>query len=254
MKILVSGCSFTQWPEYPGGPNICWPRWLRELKPQWEIKSLAEAAAGNQYIANSITDHLLEDNSYDMVIVMWSGVSRLDFLTDITDPDWNALFDSYGFYRRMNNGTLGYIFSGGEYGTWYQNKVAQKMFYEMYKVSSHKTLAYTNLMEMVKLQNFLKAKGKKYFFMSYVNYWNDLENVSPNGDFGVMNIPEVRHLVQEFDFNRWVFLNNEKDGIYELAKQHKSFKEDGFHPSDEIQKQWASIVADKIDLYQSVNM
>ena len=254
MKILVSGCSFTQWPEYPGGPNICWPRWLKDLKPEWEMKSLAEAAAGNQYIANSITDELLQDNSYDTVLVMWSGVSRLDYLTNIADPDWNSLFDSYGFYRRMTNGTLGYIFSGGEMGTWFKNPVAHKMFNEMYKVSSHATLAYINLMEMVKLQNLLKAKGKKYYFMSYVNYWNDLEHSSPNGDFGVMNIPEVRHLIKEFEFHRWIFLNGNKDGIYELAKSQSSFKEDGFHPSDDIQKQWAKLILERIELDQSVNM
>lgn len=254
MKILVSGCSFTQWPEYPGGPNTCWPRWLKELKPEWEIKSLAEAAAGNQYIANSITDELLLDNSYDLVLVMWSGVSRLDFLTDVTDPDWSALFDSYGFYRRMNNGTLGYIFSGGEMGTWFQNKVAHKMFYEQYKVSSHASLAYTNLMEMVKLQNLLKAKGKKYYFMSYVNYWGNGKHVSPNGDFGVKDIPEVNHLVNSLERNRWIFTNSAGDGIYEMSKEAKSFKPDGFHPSDEIQKQWAQIIADRLDTDASVNM
>jgi hypothetical protein len=254
MKILVSGCSFTQWPEYPGGPNICWPRWLRDSKPEWEIKSLAEAAAGNQYIANSITDELLQDNSYDTVLVMWSGVSRLDYLTNIADPDWNSLFDSYGFYRRMANGTLGYIFSGGEMGTWFKNPVAHKMFNEMYKVSSHATLAYINLMEMVKLQNLLKAKGKKYYFMSYVNYWNDLERVSPNGDFGVMNMPEVRHLIKEFEFHRWIFLNDQKDGIYELSKQHNSFKPDNFHPSDEMQKLWATHILKRLELDASVNM
>jgi hypothetical protein len=254
VKILVSGCSFTQWPEYPGGPNVCWPRWLRDARPDWEIKSLAEAAAGNQYIANSITDELLQDSSYDTVLVMWSGVSRLDYLTDVSDPDWNSLFDSYGFYRRMNNGTMGYIFSGGELGTWFKNPVAHKMFKELYKVSNHATLAYINLMEMVKLQNLLKAKGKKYYFMSYVNYWNDLEHVSPNGDFGVMNIPEVRHLVKEFEFNRWIFLNNDKDGIYELSKQHDSFKPDNFHPSDEMQQLWAARILERLELDASVNM
>tara|TARA_R110000796_G_scaffold45937_5_gene111078 strand:+ start:2700 stop:3464 length:765 start_codon:yes stop_codon:yes gene_type:complete len=254
MKILVSGCSFTRWPEYPGGPNTCWPRWLQEQRPDWEINSVAEAAAGNQYIANSVTDELLKDNSYDMVLVMWSGVSRLDFLTDVSDPDWSALFDSYGFYRRMDNGTLGYIFSGGEMGTWFQNKVAYKMFYEQYKVSSHASLAYTNLMEMVKLQNLLKARGKKYYFMSYVNYWGTGEHVSPNGDFGVAAIPEVNHLVNSFERNRWIFTNSQGDGIYEMAKAVDGFKEDKFHPNDEIQQQWAQVIIDKLETDASVNM
>ena len=90
--------------------------------------------------------------------------------------------------------------------------------------------------------------------MSYVNYWNDLEHVSPNGDFGVMNIPEVRHLVKEFEFNRWIFLNDDKDGIYELSKQHDSFKPDNFHPSDEMQQLWAARILERLELDASVNM
>jgi hypothetical protein len=256
MKVLVSGCSFSQWPEYPGGPNTCWPRWLQEKHPDWEIVSKAEAAAGNQYIANSIVDELTEDDSYDMVLVMWSGVTRLDFLTNVADPDWSQLFDSYGFYRRLhgNKDSLGYIFSGGELGTWFANKVAYKMFYEQYKVSSHASLGYTNLMEMVKLQNFLEAKGKKYYFMSYVNYWGTGENISPNGDFGVGDITEVQHLVKALDKRHWIFTKPNGDGIYELAKEAQSFKEDGFHPSDEIQKQWADYLSERILTNLAVNM
>ena len=41
MKILISGCSFTQWPEYPGGPNTCWPKYITGH----EITNIGEAAA-----------------------------------------------------------------------------------------------------------------------------------------------------------------------------------------------------------------
>jgi hypothetical protein len=61
MNILVSGCSFTQWPEYVGGPNTCWPRYLGELEPGWRIKNLGEPGAGNQYIADSVIRHIIEN-------------------------------------------------------------------------------------------------------------------------------------------------------------------------------------------------
>jgi hypothetical protein len=247
MNILISGCSFSQWPEYPGGPNSCWPRYLKETNSNLNITNISEAAAGNQYIADSIIHKILENpGAYDQVLVMWSGVSRLDFLTDITDPAWNALYDSYGFYRRMDNQKLGYIFSGGQMGTWYKNPVAHKMFNEQYKVSSNLSLAMINLMEMVKLQNFLENKNIPYKFMSYVNYWNNKEYVSPNGDFGITGFPEVRHLLQELKLENWIFTNDSRDGIYELAQNLNSFMDDQFHPGPEAHRSWAEFVNSKL--------
>lgn len=243
MKILISGCSFTQWPEYPSGPNICWPKFLLELNPDWIINNIAEPAAGNQYIADSVIRSVIEEKP-DHVLVMWSGVSRLDYLTSLEDSAWERLYDSYGFYRRVDTcpDKLGYIFSGGQMGTWYKNDVAHRMFYEMYKVASPLSLASINLMEIVKLQNFLQNKKIPYHFMSYVNYWNTDVQVSPNGDFGVLAFPELKMLIQEIDFDPWIFADQQRNGVYELAKQQQNFQPDGFHPGIPIYQQWAQIV------------
>jgi hypothetical protein len=242
MNLLISGCSFTQWPDSPGGMNVCWPKYLQDSSPEWDITNIAEAAAGNQYICDSVIREIIEKpNTYDQVLVMWSGVSRLDFLTDVTDPSWNQLFDSYGFYRRLPNDKLGWIFSGGQMGTWFKNPVAHKMFYEQYKVSSELSLAYTNIMEMIKLQNFLENKKIPYKFMSYVNYWTDNKNISPNGDFGVARYPDLNKLVAEIDFSKWIF-TDEKNGLYELAKSMNDFMPDGFHPGAESHRKWAELV------------
>lgn len=247
MRILISGCSFTQWPNYPGGPNVCWPRHLSELNPEFEITNVAEAAAGNQYICDSIIRAVLANpDSYDRVIVMWSGVSRLDYLTSLEDPAWNALFDSYGFFRRLPDINLGWIFSGGQMGTWFKHPVAHKMFYEMYKVSNPVSLATINLMEIVKLQNFLDAKGIPYLFSSYVNYWTTGDNISPNGDFGIMGYPALKPMIDEFDFSKWAFADNNKKCIYDIAKESNDFMEDGFHPNDATHLVWAKLINDRL--------
>lgn len=243
MNILISGCSFTQWPEFPGGPNLCWPNYLSKLRPTDIITNVAEAAAGNQYICDSVVRSILEKpDHYEHVLVMWSGVSRLDFLTNVGDPNWSELLDTYGFYRRLDGSKLAWIFSGGQLGTWFKNPVAHTMFYEMYKVSNELTLAYTNLMEIVKLQNFLISKGIKFNFMSYVNYWNAQDQVSPNGDFGIYKYPELKELVREIQFDNWIFKNSNKDGLYELAKELGSFQPDGFHPGADAYTKWAEII------------
>jgi len=248
MNILISGCSFTQWPDAPGGKNICWPASLAGLDSALNITTKAEAAAGNQYIADSIVSELVSqpDNHYDLVLVMWSGVSRLDYLTSLEDPSWNSMFDSYGFYRRLPGDKLGYIFSGGQMGTWFANPVAKTMFREMYKVSSELSLAHINLMEMVKLQGFLKSRNQKYMFMSYVNYWNAEDHVSRNGDFGVYKYPELAHLINAIDFDQWIFSNEQRDGIFEMAKAMDSLQEDRFHPALEANNAWAELVYKRI--------
>lgn len=243
MNVLISGCSFTQWPEFPGGPNICWPKFLADLRPDLVIKNVAEPAAGNQYIADSVIRSVLQQRP-DHVMVMWSGMSRLDYLTSLEDSSWERLFDSYGFYRRIDNcpSKLGWIFSGGQMGTWYKNDVAHKMFYEMYKVSSPLSLASINLMEIVKLQNFLRSKQISYNFMSYINYWNTDAKIGPNGDFGVLAFPELSHIIAEIDFEPWIFANAQRNGIYELARLEQDFQPDGFHPGTDTYRAWAEIV------------
>ena len=245
MKILKSGCSFTQWPEYPGGNNICWPKYLADLKPEYTFKTIAEAAAGNQYICDSIIRETIS-NQYDQVLVMWSGITRLDYLTSLEDDAWNSLFDSYGFYRRIPGNKLGWIFSGGQLGTWFKHPVAHKMFYEMYKVSSDLSLATINLMEIVKLQNYLKAKGIPFKFMSYVNYWTNEKHISPNGDFGLLDIPEVQYLINEIDFSCWIFADDDKKCIYDVAKELNSFEADGFHPGAKAHQVWAELISRSI--------
>ena len=250
MKILVSGCSFTHWPEEPGSDkNICWPAHLQKLRDEFEIDNRAEPAAGNQYIANSVIEAICNRPSYyDLALVMWSGVSRLDFLTDVSKSDWNELFNNYGFYRRVNScpNTLGYIFSGGQMGPWFQSIAAKSVFTNLYKVSSNLSLAHSNLIEMIKCQEFLKSRKINYRFMSYVNYWTSEGYMSPNGDFGVMAFPELRNLINQIDFGSWIFSDDQRNGIYEMAKEAGDYHGDRFHPGPETHRRWAQLVNENL--------
>lgn len=249
-QVLVSGCSFTHWPDAPGSDkNICWPAHLQKMHPDWHIENRAEPAAGNTYIANSIVRAICDrPDFYDLVLVMWSGVSRLDFLTDLTIPGWGELFDQYGFYRRVENhpNELGYIFSGGQLGPWFQNVGARKVFTELYKVSGNSSLGHTNLIEIIKCQEFLKSKNIPYKFMSYVNYWTNEGYMSPNGDFGVLSHPELHTLVNQIDFSRWIFTDDRRNGIYEMAKEKQDYHGDQFHPGPTTHQRWAEIVSRSI--------
>lgn len=245
MKILISGCSFTHWPQYAGGPNVCWPEQLKKINNQHQYVNLAEPAAGNQYICDSVIRYCLSE-PVDLVLVMWSGMSRLDYLTSLEDPAWEELFHSYGFFRYLPGGKLGYIFSGGKMGTWFKHPVAHKMFYEMYKVSNDLSLGTINLMEIIKLQQFLKSRNQKYVFMSYINYWKPHAVPDFNGDFSVTAIPELSELITAIDFGPWLFLDQDRSCVFDLAIKNNDFLPDGIHPNIQSHTEWAHLVNDRI--------
>ena len=53
-------------------------------------------------------------------------------------------------------------------------------------------------------------------------------------------------LIEEIDFAPWIFGNEQRDGLYELAKTDKDFQPDGFHPGDATYRKWAQIVSDRL--------
>lgn len=68
MKILVSGCSYTQ--------NQTWPSLL--FSPlQYDVFNLGRGGAGNEYISNSVTYNI--DSKPDFVFILWSGINRTEF-------------------------------------------------------------------------------------------------------------------------------------------------------------------------------
>jgi hypothetical protein len=68
MKLLVSGCSYTN--------NQTWPSFLFAPK-KYKVVNLGKQGAGNDYIANSVMFNA--DTKPDFVYVLWSGINRTDF-------------------------------------------------------------------------------------------------------------------------------------------------------------------------------
>lgn len=227
MKILVSGCSFTEGK---------WPHYLANLG---YITNVAKAGFGNQYISDSIVINHAIDHTFDLTLVMWSGLTRRDAVVEN-----NPLFNDYFFKTEQQQL---YIASGGICGSWGSNKTAIELFNPQYKFTSDEQLIYLSLLDMIKTQRFLETLNKPYYMMSYVNYWNmPVGQRSPNMDIGISQFANLEVLVNMIDFKKWIFLNSNKDGIYELAKQNSCLADDNYHPSDEANKEWANIVRERL--------
>ena len=234
-KTLSSGCSFT-----PGG-------WEANFNQYTQHKDLAFPGAGNKYIADSII-HYTTQNDYDCVFVMWSGMTRLEI--PITNTKY---FDNY-FNVSVKGHTPGntrYVMSGGEYGNYLEHPMAKSMFSNIYKFTSYEDLAILSITEIIKLQGYLKSKNIPYYFMSYINYWNQPNDwLSKNCDKGLNNYPELNSIISQIDFESWIFLNDNKDGIFELALESNLLMSDNYHPNKQAQNLWFDIIQQRLNLDQ----
>jgi hypothetical protein len=231
MKLLVSGCSFT---------HHRWPQFLSNHS----ITDLAWPGAGNKYISDSIIHHC-SIKKFDAVLVMWSGLTRLDMPV----PNSLKLFNNYDFIQPVGN--FNYIMSGGVLGSWQHHPGPNQLFKNTYKIMSTEELAWLSLLEIIKLQGFLKNLGIKYYFMSYVNYWNrPVGWISKNCDPTLKDFLNLNNIINQIDFSSWIFLNDNKDGIYEFAEKSNLFESDNWHPNSTADQTWASIVEERLNCFQ----
>jgi hypothetical protein len=72
-RLFTFGCSMTKYR---------WPTWADIVGEQWEhYQNWAKPGAGNNFIFNSIVECDKRNNftSDDLVLIMWSGVARIDY-------------------------------------------------------------------------------------------------------------------------------------------------------------------------------
>lgn len=104
MKILISGCSFTE--------HRNWPNLIFDSKKH-SIKNLGRSAAGNNYISNSITGNL--DYKPDFVFILWSGINRIDLRVpdSQTMREFSSIDEKILGYKWDTIKNSLYYFSGG---------------------------------------------------------------------------------------------------------------------------------------------
>lgn len=250
MNLITVGCSFT----YGLPPTGSWPAILaKKLSDKYQItvdlNNQGHGGAGNTYIANKFPLFHTEAPLWrpDLVVVMWSGLTRKDITVDRSDEIlMNALSD-YKDYVRWAGPHTSYILSGGIEGTWQHHPLTKEIFSPLYKVSNERTMAQDTLLNIISLQNYLKQRGISYIMSSYVNYWT-ADDIVAQLDYGIGKFSDLRRLVSQIDFTKWAFVNDKKDCIYELAKETPNgLDTDGFHPTVPVYELWANILMDKIE-------
>ena len=250
-NFLANGCSFTEYVEHPDCPDGMHKTWATFLAEQLAVENhinLASSGAGNDYICQSTVNYLENadlDPAETLVIVMWSGVARMDFPMN---QDWYQHFKFGEHTVCKTDGISRWISSGGEDGRWNGKNSVKSIFNSVYKINDPVDHCMKSLRYFVMLESYLKSRGYKFLFTSYINYWRDdlpyyeiknntpSENkltVDPNIGYHCKDYP----ILKKFDFSNWFFINDQQDTVCEFA--HSRYPRGDWHPSYDAHREFA---------------
>jgi len=239
INLYTVGCSFT-YAQQRGWPHLLANSMQDDFGQEVKLQNNGMPGAGNGYIGNKLILDSYMRTSPSLAIIMWSGLTRKDVSVDHEDQTVMSALDGYGFIRWSGHQTS-YILSGGVNGSWQHHPATREIFDPLYKYSNERSMAQDTLLSILSLQNYLKQKNIPYIMSSYVNYWTQEKQVAQL-DFGIGQFTDLKYLVDQIDFDSWVFTNSRQDGIYELACARNDLEGDGFHPGFDTHAVWADML------------
>ena len=228
--LVAGGCSFTL------GPSS-WACCAADHMG-WDLINLAAGGAGNDYICRSVIETLESqdlDPAHTLIMVMWSGIGRKDFA--VSGEYWYWL-DDYVCKSQMPECDHGYWAHSGGLSGWMEHVRARDVFGAYYRSSDPVVMCKDTLHNIVTLEHYLKDRGYAYWFMSYHNYWRADQQSITTGEYTLGWFARDLEMYQRMQFDRWLFLDDQKDCIFEFCRDRNLLGRDGWHPSPEGHKTW----------------
>ena len=221
MKILANGCSFSRGP-------IAWPnhiaRWMDA-----ELVNLAQAGAGNVYISRTTISEL-QARSYDLVLIMWSGIERIDIQVDDISLFFNSAYTSY--YQSQQNdwpekivhpiNDQDFVQKNWVFSTGFLNKdpciIDTGLFQSSYRFQNFDNHLQRSFLDMLSLENYLQNKSIPYAFAFYQNYIDLMGNLADQLD--------------------WCHIYNQTN-LWQVTNSLADYDTDGLHPGPTAHQTWA---------------
>jgi len=231
MRILVNGCSFSRGP-------ISWPYYLTGLtdKTGSNVVNLACAGAGNTYIHDT-TMRILEKEKFDLVLIMWSGIHRIDQQIELTEINQYETTYSSKYQSSLNDWpekivdpfndqTLvekNWLFGCGVLNGETSSEL-NRLFKEAYRTMGDEEFVNQFIVKIIGLQNTLTQLDIPYVFSFYQPYIDKIKK---------------SNLI---DWDNCII----NDNITDIAKRLNSYDEDGLHPGLEANQKWANCVVEHL--------
>lgn len=220
-NLVVSGCSFTHQPDL--GYPFSWANILADWSGM-DIYNLAVPGAGNDHISKSIILFLEKkklDPADTIVLVMWSGIGRIDWITDKSLSNFKNEYPFTYFYDQHNELVLG--------GNWWNDKNPthlKKTLLEYSKYQSDHSMTLHSWLAMENLSNYLKNNKLNYYYTSFINY--KIGNIK--GDASIVPFfDELKELNLTLNLDEWLPLAK-GDYYGDWARKNNFLAEDNFHP------------------------
>ena len=230
MKVLVNGCSFSRGP-------VAWPYYLETID-QSHLINLACSGAGNTYIFESTVQEIFQ-RSYDMVLIMWSGFTRVDLLVE----DINYFNDSHytSNYQRTRNdwpekiiepvNDQNFVDPRWIFGCGHINQepvLTQSGAFEgIYRYVGVDQFLFHSAIKIIALQNILKQNDIPYIFMFYQPFEQQFQ--------------KFEYLNNAIDWNNFYLEQN----IFTMAQKNQDL-DDTYHPKEKTNRFWAQLVDNQI--------
>jgi len=203
-KILItSGCSFTTCGTLDVPAS--WPGFVSNRCGFEYCIDLSHPGVGNEYIANSVLNYIhslsVEQRKEIMVVVMWSGLDRLENLTKDTSKH-HASIDGIE-YRR----------------SFVENDISKDLAYAE---------VWRSWKNIVLLDSYLGSQGIQYAFTSYVNLIDP--PFLPKRDL-------TPHFFEKLSDDKFQtlksmpWLHDHQDCLFEYCFKNDHLADDLFHPN-----------------------
>lgn len=197
--------------------------------------------AGNQSIAAAVL-HECSKTSYKKVIVVWSGIKRLDFpigkrLHDTFPKDKNGK-NLYPYYKQLDD--VVWYHSGGFGMSGMSNTcpaILRDWFDKQYLSSDDNYLTTLSLQSIVQTQSFLQANHIPFKMSFIYDVDADYSDTSINRSCG--QIVRSNCLNTLIDWNNFASVTP-----YEYSKNLNQISQDGFHPETKSLINWFNTYMD----------
>jgi hypothetical protein len=224
-NLIVSGCSFTF------NNSLCtlvtWPYYLRDLGGFEKVYDTSLPGSGNYHIASSLQlalelDPL--DPKESLVIVMWSGNDRDDYLC----PESNNS-GKYPYEFRYSKNVITGITGGSDPESTGNTKQGLK---KLANTKTPESRAYENYLSTIGLKNYLENNEYGYIFLDYI----DRTLPSRTWDFSIeSHLP--KRLAEKYKNSK-----TNIDSPYAYALKNNLLHKDDFHPSPDGHLAWTKQV------------
>jgi hypothetical protein len=231
VRVLIAGCSFAEQLT-----SI-----IQKQIPRSIVTNLASSGVGNRFISDSVVLSTAT-TKYDLAYVSWTGLSRYDVCIS---SEHRPLFSDWSNQKNLFNRY--YICTGGVGGwDYHDHKFANMLFKNYHTFVDHEQLYYNSILEIIKIQSYLKGLGVPAYFTCMINQFKaDPDNMAKHTcEYGTDRFPALKNLIEKIDFDNWLLENDL--GIYENCARLGLLSEDQFHPSMQGYSYWIDKFAERL--------